>query len=303
MCGRRLQPASACRGVQDRPVAPPVSGRHRHRPRRLSGRRQRRGQARKRQDAGRADPRRAGRAGRRAPAKRGLAGPGPAAPGRTFPAGCRRRHRQRPLAGAVDRLRHHGQNQRVLSRAACPDRQSAHPCGRGRPRQGAQGPPAGRRSRHEPGALPHRRRLLPAHRPAPDPQGRGTGQICRQGRAAAAHRGPAAELSARRGGNGQPQPDAQHPAAPQGHCRRPAMRGAAGDALQQKAGRVRPETSGRQLRHLGHGPQRADDGPQQQRRQNLPQPRKEQLQPPPADGAAAHRGRGAGRRPNGAGRV
>ena len=40
--------------------------------------------------------------------KRGLAGPGPAAPGRTFPAGCRRRHRQRPLAGAVDRLRHHG---------------------------------------------------------------------------------------------------------------------------------------------------------------------------------------------------
>ena len=74
------------------------------------------------------------------------------------------------------------------------------------------------------------------------------------------NRGPAAELSARRGGNGQPQPDAQHPAAPQGHCRRPAVRRAAGDALQQKDGGVRPGPSGRQLRHLGHGPQRADMG-------------------------------------------
>ena len=82
-----------------------------------------------------------------------------------------------------------------------------------------------------------------------------------------------------------------------------AMRGAAGDALQQKAGRVRPEASGRQLRHLGHGPQRADDGPRQERRQNLSQPREKQLRPPPADGAAAHRGRGAGRRPDRSGRV
>ncbi len=40
-----------------------------------------------------------------------------------------------------------------------------------------------------------------------------------------------------------------------------------------KAGRFRPRTSGRQLGYLGHGPQRADDGPRQERRQNLSQPR------------------------------
>ena len=90
---------------------------------------------------------------------------------------------------------------------------------------------------------------------------------------------------------------------PQGHCRRPAVRRAAGDALQQKDGGVRPGPFGRQLRHLGHGPQRADDGPRQERRQNLSQPREKQLRPPPADGAAAHRRCGGGGRKDRAGRV
>ena len=91
--------------------------------------------------------------------------------------------------------------------------------------------------------------------------------------AAAAHRGPAAELSARRCGDGKPQPDARCPAAAARHCRKAGLRGAHRDALQQKAGRFRPRTSGRQLGYLGHGPQRADDGPRQERRQNLSQPR------------------------------
>lgn len=64
----------------------------------------------------------------------------------------------------------------------------------------------------------------------------------------------------------------------------------------KKAGRFRPRTSGRQLGYLGHGPQRADDGPRQERRQNLSQPREKQLRPPPADGAAAHRRCGGGGR-------
>ena len=59
----------------------------------------------------------------------------------------------------------------------------------------------------------------------------------------------------------------------------------------------------RQLRYLGHGPQRADDGPRQERRQNLSQPREKQLRPPPADGAAAHRRCGGGGRKDRAGRV
>ena len=71
----------------------------------------------------------------------------------------------------------------------------------------------------------------------------------------------------------------------------------------KKAGRFRPRTSGRQLGYLGHGPQRADDGPRQERRQNLSQPRRKQLRPPPADGAAAHRRCGGGGRKDRAGRV
>ena len=50
----------------------------------------------------------------------------------------------------------------------------------------------------------------------------------------------------------------------------------------KKAGRFRPRTSGRQLGYLGHGPQRADDGPRQERRQNLSQPRKKTATPAPS---------------------
>ena len=117
------------------------------------------------------------------------------------------------------------------------------------------------------------------------------------------HRGPAAELSARRCGDGKPQPDARCPAAAARHCRKAGLRGAHRDALQQKAGRFRPRTSGRQLGYLGHGPQCADDGPRQERRKNLSQPREKQLRPPPADGAAAHRRCGGGGRKDCAGRV
>lgn len=104
-------------------------------------------------------------------------------------------------------------------------------------------------------------------------------------------------------GDGMPQPDARCPAAAARHCRKAGLRGAHRDALQQKAGRFRPRTSGRQLGYLGHGPQRADDGPRQERRQNLSQPREKQLRPPPADGAAAHRRCGGGGRKDCTGRV
>ena len=174
-------------------------------------------------------------AGRCAHAERGVAGAAAAAAGRSVAAGCRRRHRQGHLAGTAHCLCDGGQDLRLFSAAAAADRQGAAACGRGRPRQGAQGPSAGGRGRHEPGAGADRRRLLWQDRPAPYPQGPGTGGFCRQGRAAAAHRGPAAELSARRCGDGKPQPDAQCPAAAARHCRKAGLRGAHRDALQQKS--------------------------------------------------------------------
>ena len=298
---RSLQHAAARRQLQDRSMAQHLQAGVAGRPRSLYGSRER---GRKAAQACAGGQRGAARpAGRCAHAERGVAGAAAAAAGRSVSAGCRRRHRQGHLAGTAHCLCDGGQDLRLFSAAAAADRQGAAACGRGRPRQGAQGPSAGGRGRHEPGAGADRRRLLWQDRPAPYPQGSGTGGFCRQGRAAAAHRGPAAELSARRCGDGKPQPDAQCPAAAARHCRKAGLRGAHRDALQQKAGRFRPRTSGRQLGYLGHGPQRADDGPRQERRQNLSQPREKQLRPPPADGAAAHRRCGGGGRKDRAGRV
>ena len=114
-------------------------------------------------------------AGRCAHAERGVAGAAAAAAGRSVAAGCRRRHRQGHLAGTAHCLCDGGQDLRLFSAAAAADRQGAAACGRGRPRQGAQGPSAGGRGRHEPGAGADRRRLLWQDRPAPYPQGSGTG--------------------------------------------------------------------------------------------------------------------------------
>ena len=67
-------------------------------------------------------------------------------------------------------------------------------------------------------------------------------------------------------------------------------------AHQQARQRLGPRPSGRQLRHLGHRPQRPHDGPRQEQRKALPQPREEQLLRPGPDGPAPHRaGTGGGR--------
>ena len=125
-----------------------------------------------------------------------MAGAGCPAAGRDLPAGCRRRHRQGHLASPAHRLRHRRADQRLLPRTARPDRPGAHPCGRGRPRQGAQGPHRRRRSRHVQGDGRQCRRLLPAHRPPALHRRRRHHHLCGEDQPHPVDLGPAAKLSA-----------------------------------------------------------------------------------------------------------
>ena len=212
-------------------------------------------------------------AGRCAHAERGVAGAAAAAAGRSVAAGCRRRHRQGHLAGTAHCLCDGGQDLRLFR------------CRRSRPARllllageddpaGAQGPSAGGRGRHEPGAGADRRRLLWQDRPAPYPSRirhwrilpPRPGRCCSSWTRCRAFCPPMWRWQA-----------ATRCAVPCCRCAIAAKQGCAVLIVmhsQQKAGRFRPRTSGRQLGYLGHGPQRADDGPRQERRQNLSQPRK-----------------------------
>ena len=149
----------------------------------------------------------------------------------------------------------------------------------------------------------HQRRLLCPHRqPALHPGH----QLCKvrgEGRARPRHHRPDTELSACGGGDGQPQPDAQRPAAPQSPLRKARLRGPHLDAHQQAHQRLGPRPSGRQLRHLGHRPQRPHDGPRQEQRKALPQPREEQLLRPGPDSPAPHRAGAGGGREDSRGRL
>ena len=235
--------------------------------------------------------------------ERELAGGWAAAHGRGVASGCRRRHRQGHLAGPAHCLCHGGPDFRLLPPAAGEDRQRPPFFRRGRPRQGAQSTPDGGRGRHEPGDGGHQRRLFCPHRqPALHPGH----QLCKvrgEGRARPRHHRPAAELSACGGGDGQPQPDAQRPAAPQSPLRQARLRGPHLDAHQQARQRLGSRPSGRQLRHLGHRPQRPHDGPRQEQRKALPQPREEQLLRPGPDGPAPHRAGAGGGREDSRGRL
>ena len=81
------------------------------------------------------------------------------------------------------------------------------------------------------------------------------------------------------------------------------LRGPHLDAHQQARQRLGPRPSGRQLRHLGHRPQRPHDGPRQEQRKALPQPREEQLLRPGPDSPAPHRAGAGGGRHDGGGRL
>lgn len=99
------------------------------------------------------------------------------------------------------------------------------------------------------------------------------------------------------------QPDAGRPAAPQGPLRAAGLRSPHRHAHQQALQRLGPRPPRRQLGHLGHRPQRPHDGPGQEQRPALPQPREEQLRRPGPHGPAPHRADAGGGRDHGGGRL
>ena len=147
------------------------------------------------------------------------------------------------------------------------------------------------------------RRLLLPHRQPPVHPGQELRQVHRERRPRPRPHRPAPELSACGGGDGQPQPDAGRPAAPQGPLRAAGLRSPHRHAHQQALQRLGPRPPRRQLGHLGHRPQRPHDGPGQEQRPALPQPREEQLRRPGPHGPAPHRADAGGGRDHGGGRL